>query len=345
MAMRNKRALGWLLCAGVCSACVMLVAQVDAVGWPSAGGDSGDRPGASRSWAPPEPDADDPALDDDGEPGEEGLRELTPEEISRIRFMELRGMRLKTSQPDRVKTEVPRETVERFLAEMADDPQFRDDDYPFRSKKNQKEFRKLTSAQKVHWIAHYSQTKFADEIKIKSDPEVFVTFKKNVLPIIVRTCAKQPGCHASTGEDESIRFRLFEGARRPAPRLYANFLVLNDTEVGDLAVIDRSQPSDSLLLTYLLPAETTKAAARHPGTDTFKPPFKSRKAPGFRRIEQWIRSLKHPAEDYGVRLVPMLGGGDVGLLDEDETDAATGDGGRLAGNDEPKKDHKRGARP
>ncbi len=336
MVTRNKRALGGLLCAGVCSACVMLVARVDAVGRPSAGGDSGERSAVSRSWAPPEPDADDPALADDAAADEEGLRELTPEEISRIRFMELRGMRLKTSRPDRVKAKVPRETVERFLAEMADDPQFRDDDYPFRSKKNQKEFRKMTSAQKVHWIARYSQTKFADEIEIKSDPEVFVTFKKNVLPIIVRTCAKQPGCHASNSEDESIRFRLFEGARRPAPRLYANFLMLNDTEVEDLPLIDRSQPTDSLLLTYLLPPEVTKSASRHPGTDSFKPPFKRRKAPGFRRIEQWIRSLKHPAEDYGVRLVPMPDG-DLDLLDEDETDA-TGDRGSPAGIDEPKKD-------
>jgi hypothetical protein len=316
----------------------MLVARVDAVGRPSAGGDSGERSGASHWWAPPDPDADDPAVADDAAAGGEGLRELTPEEINWIRFMELRGMRLKTSQPDRVKAEVPRETVERFLTEMADDPQFREDDYPFRSKKNQKEFRKMTSAQKVHWIARYSQTKFADEIEIKSDPEVFVTFKKQVLPMIVRTCAKQSGCHASTGEDESIQFRLFEGTKRPARRLYANFLMMNDTHVEDLPMIDRSRPTDSLLLTYLLPADVTKSASRHPGKDTFKPPFKSRKAPGFRRIEQWIRSLKHPAEDYGVRLAPRPYGEDAGFPDEDEAGAAGGDG-------DPKKDEKGAARP
>ncbi len=217
--------------------------------------------------APPASDdePDDAPADDAAPTPPTGLRKLTREEINRIRYME--------GHPD------------------------------FRGERSRRAFRKLTAPQKLHHIAYYKGAKYADKVEIKSDPEVFVEFRKQVLPIAIRGCAK-PSCHASTNEDETIRFRLFKDPKKTPATTFADFIILNDLEVGVYRVIDRSQPENSLLLTYMLPSKDVKPEMRHPGGFELKPVFRSRKTAGFRRIQKWIASLKHPQEKYGVRLVP-----------------------------------------
>jgi hypothetical protein len=248
--------------------------------------------------APPASDdePDDAPADDAAPTPPTGLRKLTREEINRIRYMELRGMRLRTNQPDRVTVKIPRQTIDEFLVDMEGHPDFR-------GERSRRAFRKLTAPQKLHHIAYYKGAKYADKVEIKSDPEVFVEFRKQVLPIALRGCAK-PSCHASTNEDETIRFRLFKDPKKTPATIFADFIVLNDLEVGVCRVIDRSQPENSLLLTYMLPPKDVKPEMRHPGGFELKPVFRSRKTAGFRRIQKWIASLKHPQEKYGVRLVP-----------------------------------------
>jgi hypothetical protein len=232
-----------------------------------------------------------------------GLRKLTPKEINRIRFMELRGMRLDTSQPDRVKVKVPKQTVDDYLAERAADPLFRSETEA-EMERQRRSFRKLTAAQKLHWIAQNTGTEYVDRVEILSDPEIFVTFKKNVQPVVLRSCAKQPGCHSADGEDDRLRFRLFSDPQKTPATTYANFIMLSDIVAEGGWLIDRPRPADSLLLTYMLPAKEVTAKLRHPGEIESQPTFRTRKAPGWRRIQKWIFSLKYPAEEYGVRLVP-----------------------------------------
>ena len=63
---------------------------------------------------------------------------LTPAQINRIRFMELRGMRLRTDRPDAVTVKIPRETIEEFLESLKGDPGFRN------HRRTRREFMKLT---------------------------------------------------------------------------------------------------------------------------------------------------------------------------------------------------------
>lgn len=239
---------------------------------------------------PPKPPADD-SFQDEAQPIG-GIRKLTPEEINRVRYMELRGMRLTTEKPDRVAVKVPKDTIDDFLLDMEGHPEFRGEE-------TRRQFRRLTAPQKLHWIARYRGAKYADRVEIRSDPEVFVNFKKHVLPVVLRSCATS-GCHGYGTSREP--FVLFNDPKRSVATTYADFVALATKEHEGNAVLDRAHPENSLLLTYLLPEADVKPELRHPGNVAVKPAFRTRKAIGYRRIRDWVASLKHPAEDYGVDL-------------------------------------------
>lgn len=242
------------------------------------------------------PATGDTAVQEDEFPDTAVIRKLNKKEISRIRYMELRGMRLSAAdQPDRVIVKIPQATVDEFLTEMQGEP-------GFSTEAGRREFRKLTPPQKLHVIAKRKGEAFADKVDIQTDPEVFVEFRKQVLPTIFRGCATS-GCH-SPGNEEQAHFSLYKDPKKSAATTYANFIVLTELRVGDYPLLDREHPENSLLLTYMLPSKDVKAAMRHPGKEEIRAQFQSAAAPTFRRIERWIASLKVPQPDYGVQLLP-----------------------------------------
>ncbi len=219
------------------------------------------------------------------------LRRLTNEEVQRIRYLELRSLRHSSNQPDRVTVKIPRRTVDEFLLEMEGHPDFR-------GEATRREFRKLTPAQKLHYIALYQGEAFIEKVEILSDPEAFVEFRKNVMPIVLRGCATT-GCHSPNYHDDA-RFGLFRDPKKIASTTYANFIMLNEVTVNGEPLINRAQPENSLLLTYMLPDKEVRPTMRHPGRSGVRPIYQTRGAPGYRRIEKWIASLRQPAPNYGV---------------------------------------------
>ena len=235
-----------------------------------------------------------PPMPDEEDSESAKIRKLTSAEINRIRFMELRGMRMRTEQPDRVTVKIPRAVVDDFLVEMEGDD-------AFKGEQARREFRKLTPAQKLHAIAIYRGAPYANRVEILSDPEVFVEFRKQVMPTVLQSCATA-GCH-SPGAGEEVRFTFFKDPKKSPETTYANFILLNDLFVDGNPVINRDHTEDSLLLTYLLPAKDVKPELRHPGEAGPKPAFQSRGALGYKRIQKWIAALKHPAADYDVHFI------------------------------------------
>ena len=308
--MKDKRLLCWLL--GIAAlGCGFVWAQT---GWANSSARPRPRassmPGAGSDRAgefllfqkqPKTVSRDQPAGDDEdeGKSGEKaaGLRKLTSPEINRIRYMELRGMRMKSEQPDRVSCKVPRETVDDFLLEMQGHQDFQ-------GESARVNFRKMTAPQKLHKIAQYKGAAYADKVEITSDPEVFVDFKKRVMPIVLRSCGTT-ACHGLSERDAG-RFVLYNDPKKTTATTYANFLMLNEITYKGHRLIDRAQPENSLLLTYMLPKEDIQPDLRHPGNVKYDPTFRSSGPRGFRRIRDWISSLKHPSEDYGVHLYPAL---------------------------------------
>jgi len=260
-----------------------------------------------------EPLPDDPPRDKTGLAPEP--RKLTEEEINRIRYMELRAMR-GLRGVDRVTVKVPRDTANDFLAEMTGNEDFK-------GSQARKNFLKQTPPQKLHTIAHYQGAKYVDQVKILTDPEVFVQFRKHVMRQVIRGCATS-GCHVSTNDD-AIGFKLFNDPKRSAETTYADFIILNDYMVGRDRMINRNDPEKSLLATYMLPHSEVPAEYRHPGDVEYRPLFQSARHPRYRRILRWIGSLKIPQEDYGVRLIPPQDSGPTTRPADDDDDNA-GDG-------------------
>ncbi|MEK6643247.1 MAG: hypothetical protein AABZ08_05005 [Planctomycetota bacterium] len=235
-----------------------------------------------------------------GEPGDPKpdapkLRKLTEREIQRIRFLELRGMRQGLeSKPESITVKLDPKLVEEFLTLMEGKPNYT-------GNQARGEFRKLTSAQKIHLIAAERGPEFADRIHITSDPEVFVEFRRKIMPLVLRGCATT-GCHGPT-DTEASKFHLYKDPKKTPDTTYANFIILNDLAVGGVPIINRSQPENSLLLSYMIPTKDVKPDMRHPGMTEIKPLFQTRTTTNYKRIEKWIASLKHPVEEYGVHLI------------------------------------------
>ena len=285
------------------TACLCLLAVLSTIGpWP---GPLSIGEVSAAPLPPPRPPGTEPDNGDEKpkKPGNDdktdetsGLRKLSKQEINRIRYLELRGIRLKdvTARPDMVTAKISKEVVEQFLQEMQSHP-------AFTNEQSRRDFNRLTAPQKLHQIAFYKGASYADRVEVLSDPEVFVGFKKNVLPPTIRACARA-GCHNSAGSDEKVRFRLFNDPKHAPSTTYADFVMLNDVRSNGGRVIDRAHPENSLLLTYMLPAQDVAPELRHPGNIEMTPVFHTTQAIGYRRILKWISSLKHPAEDYGVHL-------------------------------------------
>lgn len=246
---------------------------------------------------PPPPDKDEP-LPDDPPPDKTGLapepRRLTDEEINRIRYMELRAMR-GLRGVDRVTVKVPRDTANDFLVEMTGHEDFK-------GKRARKNFLKQTPPQKLYTIARYQGAKYVDRVEILTDPEIFLEFRKRVLPQVIRGCSTS-GCHVSTNE-RAYGFKLFNDPKRTPDAIYANFITLNDFKTEADSMINRNDPEKSLLATYMLPHDEVPVQYRHPGDVEYKPLFQSARHPRYKRILAWIGSLKIPQEDYGVQLIP-----------------------------------------
>ncbi len=234
---------------------------------------------------------DESEVDEESDSGAPTL--LTPEQINRIRYMELRAMRDPDAKfPDPVTVKISVDTIEEFLKSMEGDLIF----------EGRRKFMKLTPAQKLHQIAYYKGTEYADKVKIKSDPAVFKDFKRNVMPKVLRTCATV-GCH-TTASRENVGLRLYKDPKRSNSTTYTNFVTLNDYTFGEeddpLSLINRDLPDESMLLSYMLRKEEVIAGERHPGNVKYRAAFQSRGVIGYKNILRWIRSLKHPAEDYGL---------------------------------------------
>jgi len=239
------------------------------------------------------------------------LKKLTDAQVSRIRYLELRAMRLDTRKPDSVEVKIPQDTIDQFLKDM-------EKDRNYEGEKSKREFRKATPPQKLHYIAELMGAEYAGKVEIKSDPELFVTFRKNVMPIVLQTCAVA-GCH-NPGNKANVKFRLFKDPKKLPATTYANFIILNDLKVGSEKVLNRDHPKDSLLLMYMLNPKEVPEGLRHPGPSEYKWAFQSRKDPNYKRIEDWILSLKHPAEDYGIHLIkpPSTAPADADKPDADQ---------------------------
>jgi len=133
-------------------------------------------------------------------------------------------------------------------------------------------------------------TQFMPAFEIREDPEAFETFRKEVWPIVNRSCGRSE-CHGGATAPGGLRL-LPTGADRNTDlsnrTFYSNFLILDRTRRGGARIIDRSTPEDSLLLQYLLPSEQAKL--KHPlvAGREITVQFGSKRSKNYEMVLDWI---------------------------------------------------------
>jgi len=151
--------------------------------------------------------------------------------------------------------------------------------------------------EKLQLIVRETGTEHADRIEIVTDPEVLTAFQRRVLPLVNKSCARS-GCH---GGRTARLFRFPISAATGDAHLYASFVLLDQMQARHGPLIDRTNPEESALLSYLLPQENNEHA--HPPVKhgaPFKSGLRSKTDPQYEAIVDWINALRYPHPDYGL---------------------------------------------
>jgi len=224
---------------------------------------------------------------------------LTLDEVSRIRVEELRA-------DERLRgVSFENDVVNRFIL-------LRQGRGDFEQAGFERQFLSYPPVRKARYIMDHldrSEEDIKRDIVVKTDPQFMQEFRTRVMPVISAYCATS-ACHG--GEQPVGRLRLFPVPGRNAQFEYTNFLILDSYVVDGRRMIDRDRPELSLLLQYGLPVELSQT----PHPVKIKTPYTSLASPNYRRVRDWIDSLKGPPHpDYGTTLripwAPKGGGGFV----------------------------------
>ena len=159
-------------------------------------------------------------------------------------------------------------------------------------------FRKKTPAeQAVDILVHRPDDKALHaDILVKTNPAFMSTFKSRIWPMIARNCATR-ACHGS--EKGAGGLKLYNVAIKDDAVCYTNFYILNAYETARGRMIDRNQPSRSLLLQFGLPEKI--ARTRHPKPGPTKSMYRDVRSRKYKMMNRWIRSLLNPRPKYGLK--------------------------------------------
>jgi hypothetical protein len=172
-------------------------------------------------------------------------------------------------------------------------------------------FLNTESIDQAQTILNDGDPKFTKDVKILTDPASIFEYKQRIQPQILSGCASS-GCHGGGGGGALL---LYGNAAGSDPATYTNFYILqsfskNVRDAGGFGgagmvkrfLVDRSNPENSLLLQYALPA--TAAGMPHPATGDYTGIFRSKSDPRYLLVLKWIgQSLVKPTPDYGIHFM------------------------------------------
>jgi hypothetical protein len=157
------------------------------------------------------------------------------------------------------------------------------------------DFTALSPIQQAFMILDKGKPQMRKEVKILSDPAAIARFRRDVQHVLVIGCATSK-CHGGTAGGQ---FRLFPQDTVAAG--YSNFLILQQYSAQlqgrRVPLIDRQQPEQSLLLSYMLPPGISDMP--HPDAKGYHGAVRNRTDVRYTTTLAWIRDgLKPVAPDY-----------------------------------------------
>ena len=220
-------------------------------------------------------------------------RLLKPDQINAIRQAELR--------PDDagVRVRFERDVKRRFMEYTGRTPQ---------------EINAMSVNQLVQDIIKKGTPEMRRDVIIQNDPPAMMEFRRTVQPFVLNNCATV-GCH---GGVQPAKFSLIAPADNDAAT-YTNFYTLghyirklpgvgggggdNVFGRGELRMIDRQAPTQSLILQYGLPAAISEYD--HPEVPNYRAPYRGMNDARYQQILRWVgESLVPVPPDYGFTFGP-----------------------------------------
>lgn len=233
------------------------------------------------------------AADTEADAAESGAADvplLTEREITRLKMLELSADRVEEQLRVRfIQKRGQKGAEEQYVNDMRAS---KDEAFDAESERT---FSKKPPQEKLADIARKTGGRYVDLIEISGDPEVFATFRRKILPLISRGCSRS-GCHGSqpTGE-----FRFPPGSRQNEAVAYTVFALLDRTRTAAGPLLNRDDPSNSVLLDYMLPQKD--ATRPHPDVGPGRkltPIVKSTSDRNYQMVLDWINTLRVPHPDY-----------------------------------------------
>ena len=152
--------------------------------------------------------------------------------------------------------------------------------------------------ERLQLILRLTGLEHAERVVIDTDPAVFATFRRRVLPLVNKGCARS-GCHSGKGA-RVFRFPL--GSPTSDTYAYTSFVLLDEMATAYGPLLDRTNPEDSALLYYLMRPEDTDRG--HPPVKrgpAFKAVIRDREDRQYEAVLDWINSLRVPRPEYGLK--------------------------------------------
>lgn len=177
---------------------------------------------------------------------------------------------------------------------------------------DQNYFNNLQPVDQAITILGQADEKFTKDVRILSDPQSMLEYRRFVQPMVLQNCATS-GCHGGPAGGKLILFNSGEAADAVA---YTNFYILQSyaktlsapgnafgAGPAQRKLIDRTQPEMSLLAQYGLPA--AKSDIDHPQAAGYRPIFRSRDDARYKQLIAWMRDSLRPVEpNYGIEYTP-----------------------------------------
>lgn len=247
---------------------------------------------ASLAFAAPAPtDLAPQSRQDRDRDRDRGPRLLTAEEISLIQVYEVH---LDTDPPPRVV--ISRDDLREFLEE------FKEDDRIPRGKEDQEAFLRADGHKQLALLFKVRARDYYEKVQVRSQIESLRDWRAQHRRYVLGYFRE----HFGKG---NVRGLYLFGQGRESERIeMTNFFLLSRISIDGKRLIDRNNPSESLLLQWGLPREDAKFAA--PNVDGWRPYFRGTDDKRYKEMEDWIKSLirANHDTDYGIKY-PLPGDG------------------------------------
>jgi hypothetical protein len=168
------------------------------------------------------------------------------------------------------------------------------------------EFYSLNAMQQAHLILSKGPAEMRSDVMIVNDPPAMLQYRRMVQPYVVQNCATS-ACH---GGNSAVTKLQFVTPADSDAATYTNFYILTKyvqpakqagNQVfghGDLRMIDRQRPAQSLLIQYGMPGTMVDFA--HPDVPNYRPPLRGVNDPRYKQLLDWIGQALQPVEpSYG----------------------------------------------